>query len=250
MKFVMESRKEIFKRHIIKCFEDAEKNESKLSKVYGGSEILQIEGMTGEKTRHLYNNLLNFHDARYLEIGTWTGSSVCSAMFNNKATIVCVDNWSEFDGRNVRLKFFNNIEQFKGQNTLRFIEDDCFVINTKDLPKFNIYLYDGGHRYEDHFRALSHFVNCLDDIFIFIVDDWNWSWIRRATFDSIKANRLKIIWKHEIILTKNDEHTPEIESRETWWNGIGVFLLENSNGKRIKLFDKIFTMISESVRKF
>jgi hypothetical protein len=54
--------------------------------------------MTGVYTRHFYNNLLTMDDARYLEIGTWAGSSVCSAMFKNKAKVVCVDNWSQYDG--------------------------------------------------------------------------------------------------------------------------------------------------------
>ena len=37
-------------------------------------------------------------EARYLEIGTWKGSSICSAMCNNKITCVAIDNWSEFGG--------------------------------------------------------------------------------------------------------------------------------------------------------
>lgn len=32
-----------------------------------------MDGMSGIKTRHFYNNLLNYYDARYLEIGTWKG---------------------------------------------------------------------------------------------------------------------------------------------------------------------------------
>mgnify|MGYP000886217178 CR=1 FL=1 len=70
---------------------DAENNTSKIN-----SDILSIDGMTGVKTRHFYNNLLNIDDARYLEIGSWKGSSVCSAMYNNNAKIVCIDNWSQF----------------------------------------------------------------------------------------------------------------------------------------------------------
>ena len=61
--------------HVNKSFENAENNVSKLS-----SEILSLDGMTGNKTRHFYNNILNIDDARYLEIGTWKGSSLCSAM--------------------------------------------------------------------------------------------------------------------------------------------------------------------------
>jgi len=76
-----------------KAFENAEINVSKIT-----NDIISIDGMSGTKTRHFYNNLLNFEDARYLEIGTWKGSSVCSAMYKNNAKVVCIDNWSEFNG--------------------------------------------------------------------------------------------------------------------------------------------------------
>ena len=79
--------------HVKKSLEKTDKLQSKLT-----DEILNIPGMSGKKTRHFYNNLLNSENARYLEIGTWKGSSVCSAMCNNKATVVCIDNWSEFGG--------------------------------------------------------------------------------------------------------------------------------------------------------
>ena len=75
--------------------------------------------MSGLKTRHFYNNLLNFDDARYLEIGSWKGSSVCSAMYNNNAMIICVDNWSEFGGP--KDEFLVNFNKFIGNNNARFI---------------------------------------------------------------------------------------------------------------------------------
>ena len=79
--------------HIEHSFDYAEKGISNIT-----NEILAMEGMSGTKTRHFYNNLLNKDEARYLEIGTWKGSSVCSAMYKNHATVVCIDNWSEFNG--------------------------------------------------------------------------------------------------------------------------------------------------------
>jgi hypothetical protein len=84
---------ETYKTLIDTAFKNAENDISKLT-----DDILSMEGMTGKKTRHFYNNLLNTEDARYLEIGCWKGSSVCSAMYGNKAKIVCIDNWSEFEG--------------------------------------------------------------------------------------------------------------------------------------------------------
>jgi hypothetical protein len=70
---------------------NAENHHSKIT-----DEIIRMDGMSGTKTRHFYNNLLDSEDARYLEIGTWKGSSVCSAMCGNKAQVLCIDNWSEF----------------------------------------------------------------------------------------------------------------------------------------------------------
>lgn len=174
-----------------------------------------------------------------MEIGTWIGSSVCAAMCNNNATVVCIDNWSEFNGGEIKKEFFKYFNEFKGENNAKFIESDCFKINIKELPKFNIYMYDGGHKYEEHFKAITHYLDCLDDIFIFIVDDWNWSWIRNGTRDSIKSSKLNILWEKEIILTENNEHTPDLECRATWWNGICVFLLEKP--KENEVLKKIFS---------
>ena len=130
-------------------------------------------------------NILSMYKARYLEIGTWKGNSVCLAMFGNKAQIVCIDNWSEFGGP--KAEFIVNFEKFKGENTATFIEKNCFDIDVSTLPKFNIYMYDGNHTEDSHYRALAHFYNCLDDIFIYIVDDWNWKEVQNGTL--IKINK-------------------------------------------------------------
>ena len=97
---------ETYKTLIDTAFENAENNISKIN-----DEIIKIHGMSGTKTRHFYNNLLNTEDARYLEIGTWKGSSVCSAICGNKAKVVCIDNWSEFGGP--KEEFIQNFNNFK-----------------------------------------------------------------------------------------------------------------------------------------
>jgi hypothetical protein len=69
---------EIYKKHIEEAFSNAELNISKIT-----NDIINIEGMSGKKTRHFYNNLVSMSDARYLEIGVWKGSTVCAAMCEN-----------------------------------------------------------------------------------------------------------------------------------------------------------------------
>ncbi len=180
--------------------------------------------MSGTKTRHFYNNLLNTENARYLEIGTWKGSSVCSAMCENKATVVCIDNWSEFG--EPKQEFLVNFQKFKGNNDARFIENDCYKVDTSILPKFNIYMYDGNHSNESHYKALLHYYDCLDDVFIFIVDDWNWQDVRDGTQNSIQKLNLKILYKKEIRLTWDNSHTHHPQSTTGWWNGIYVAILQ------------------------
>jgi hypothetical protein len=198
------------------AFQNAENNISKIT-----NEIIAMEGMSGTKTRHFYNNLLNAKDARYLEIGTWKGSSVCSAMCNNKSKVVCIDNWSEFGGP--KSEFLANFEKFKGENEASFIENDCYKVDVSALPKFNIYMYDGNHSNESHYKALLHYYHCLDDVFIFIVDDWNWKDVRDGTVNSIQKLNLKVLYEKEIRLSWDETTTHE---KNTWWNGIYVAILQ------------------------
>jgi hypothetical protein len=180
------------------------------------NEIRYMEGMTGAITRNFYNNLLNMPDARYLEVGCWKGSSVCSAMCGNEADIVCIDNFSEFEG--TRDILLNNINNFRGLNKVRFIESNCFDVDIRTLPKFNIYMYDGDHSRECHHKALVHFYPCMDDIFIYIVDDWNWEHVRDGVNDSFKELNVTELYSREIFTEGNG-------IQPTWWNGIYIGIL-------------------------
>jgi len=185
------------------------------------SEILAIDGLSGSKTRHFYNNLLTLPDSRYLEIGTYKGSTVSSAMYNNSASVVCIDNWSEF-GINIQ-EFMKNFNTFKGKNNATFIEKDCWTVDPTTLIKFNIYMYDGNHSQDSHYFAIAHFMPCLDDLFIYIVDDWNWKHVRDGTMNAISDLNIKIHHKKEIIVPEDPAIWPD---RDGWWNGIAIFILE------------------------
>jgi hypothetical protein len=208
------------KEHVERCFEKAERDESKAT--YG---LLQMDGMSGSRTRHFYNNLLHKEDARYLEIGTWKGSSVCSAMCGNKAKVVCIDNWSELGAP--KDEFLRNFSDYKGENEATFIEEDCFEVDISKLPIFNIYMYDGNHTKNSHYRALVHYYDCLDDMFVFIVDDWNWPDVREGTREAIQECKFSVLYER-FIRTTNDDSTPLKGSKEQihWHNGIYVAILQ------------------------
>ena len=210
---------ETYKTLIKTAFQNAENNISKIT-----NDIINMEGMSGTKTRHFYNNLLDISDARYLEIGTWKGSSVCSAMCGNKAKVICIDNWSEFGGP--KNEFVSNFKNFKGDNEAFFIESDCYKVDVSTLPKFNIYMFDGNHTEESHYNALLHYYNCLDDLFIFIVDDWNWTDVRNGTISCIKKLNLKVLYEKEIRTTMDNSVPPQPFLSQNWWNGIYIAILQ------------------------
>lgn len=208
--------------HINLSFTNAENNISKIC-----NEIITMEGMTGTKTRHFYNNLLSMVDSRYLEIGTWKGSSVCSAMYRNNASVICIDNFSQFIFE--KQQFFANFFKYKKGNDATFIETDCFSLDSSILPKRNIFMYDGEHSYDSHFKILKKYYDCFDDVFIYIVDDWNWLDVRNGTYNSIKTLNLTILYEKEIRLTNDNTTTPEDKLHETWWNGIYVVVLKKND---------------------
>lgn len=197
-------------------FENAENGISKIDE-----NLKLMEGMSGVKTRHFYNNLLTIEGSRYLEIGTWKGSSVCSAMCGNSGSVVCIDNWSEFNGP--KDVFLENFEKYKGRNDAKYIESDCFLLDITTIGKFNIYMYDGNHSYDSHYKSLTYFIDVMDDEFILIVDDWNWIDVQNATMDSIKDLNLNVLWSKEIKLNNEGDTTHD---KEGWWNGISVFLIK------------------------
>lgn len=218
-----------YKNHIEKSIANAANLQSKIT-----NELLQIEGMTGKMTKHFYNNLLELDEAKFLEIGCYKGSSTCSALYKNKAEIVCIDNWHDFFLNELHNgisstppinDFLNNIAMYKGENKLVFYNEDCFTIDVNKLGKFNIYMYDGDHTYESQYNALKYYIDNMNDVFIYVVDDWNDEPVRRGTFDAIRDLKLENMWNYEIRLTNNNKHTPPDIADATWWNGMYICIL-------------------------
>ena len=138
-------------------------------------------------------------------------------MCNNKMTGVAIDNWSGFGGP--KTEFLENFNKFKGNNNATFIEKNCWDIDVNTIGKFNIYMYDGKHTEDSHYQALNYYLPCLDDEFIYLVDDWNLSEVRDGTLNSIKDTNCKILYQKEI-------YTPSNNNQNDWHNGISIFVLK------------------------
>ena len=98
---------EYYKKYIHLCLLKTDVYNSKLT-----NDILLLHGMSGFKTSCFYNNSWSMRDARYLEIGSWKGSTICSAMFENPhGYFMATDNFSEFNEMKMLKMFFIQIHK-------------------------------------------------------------------------------------------------------------------------------------------
>jgi hypothetical protein len=208
--------------HVNKSVDDANNNISKLP-----ASILDMDGMSGNKTRHLYNNICSLEGANYLEIGTWKGSSFISASYGNKVNSIVIDNWAEFNGP--KDEFLSNVDKFCPDIKFNFIEKDCFQVNEDEIKSIydsvDIYLYDGAHDYESQRKAITYYKNLFSKYVIIIVDDFrsdtpSWANVKKGTYDGIEESGL-IIHHSEEIITHQESY-----GRSEYWNGFGLFVCE------------------------
>lgn len=205
--------------HLIESINAANKLQSNIN-----PDIINIHGMSTAKIRHFINNICSKNELSYCEVGSWRGSTLCSAISNNKLnSVLAFENFSEFlekqSGQNsVREDLLANIEKYKGVNTVDLIESDFFKNDFNSKNKYNIYLYDGIHRFESQYYQLGIAKKFLDTYSIVVVDDWfcNISNPRDATFQALADFKFKTHMFVELPGGTDD-----------YWNGQGVFVLEN-----------------------
>lgn len=229
---------------------NAEKRISKIT-----SEVIDIEGYTGIKMLHFFNNLLDMNDSRFLEIGTWKGSITSAAMCENASDIVCIDNWCQTNycetNRNgdiyqSRKKFSKNLAKFTGRNNVTFTESDWEKVYSDTISKRNIYFYDANYPLSEHRKCLQHFLPILDNIFIYIVGDWDFSDVRNGIRGMINDLQLEVLYEKKIY-NKNHEKQSQLTIEEqiltkstynsklyhefmknNWWYGLCILILKKN----------------------
>jgi hypothetical protein len=184
--------------------------------------------MSGQKYRTFINNLVGSHpDARYLEIGSWTGSTATAALYGNSVRAVCIDNWSQFGGP--KATFVANIERVLSPTIdFQFIEKDFRSIDYTLIGNFNVYLFDGPHEERDQYDGIMVVRPALDKSFILIVDDWNSRQVRLGTFRAIRDAGYSISSSVEIRTTQDNTHPPVSGKNSDWHNGYFIAVLKLS----------------------
>ena len=211
-------------KRVAACLDKAKKFNTKLT-----PDIMNIDGMSGFKTRIFYNEICSMEfdgrDTEYLEVGTWKGSTLCSALYENpKCRGTAIENWSLFGGP--RDEFEDNLKRFNLTDRVQIIEEDIFKFDISKLTKpVDVYLYDGDHDEINQYKGITHMWAALADQAIIMVDDWNWPGVRKGTLDGLRDVGANVIEKFEIKHTDNDAHTPLPTAHKEFWNGIGIFVI-------------------------
>lgn len=191
---------------------------------------LTLPGMSGRKYRSLINTLIgSLPDARYMEVGTWAGSTLCSAIQGNAVRALAIDNWSQFGGP--ASDFLSNLARCRNPaSKVSFLEMDFREVPYGALGKFNVFLFDGPHEVSDQQDGLSLALPALDRQFVLIVDDWNHGAARTGTRMAIESLHLSVDYSIEIRTTLDGSHPVISHEKSDWHNGYFIAAITSPGG--------------------
>lgn len=212
----------------VKCaFEKSNKEESKLPESIARVGLHKdgyLQGMSTSKVRHFMNNICQLPHTKYLEIGTYAGSTLISAAYGNSGHYIAIDkcSWNNGIVENSDVKIEDavrhNLERFNLTDKVDYYVEECWDFNKDKIPfKINVYFYDGDHKHEAQKKALTEYCDVLDKEFIFIVDDWREcggkiTGVENGTREGIAESGMEILFEMEA--PHGDYH-----------QGLGIFVL-------------------------
>ena len=207
-------------------------NESKLDmKIFKMSSMC---GFSGESFRHFMNNMGSIEGLKYLEVGTYCGSTLLSLLYDNLETIdfaYAIDNWSDFNdaGLYSRDTFYYNLNYIFPTEIkkLKVIEEDCFSLDKSQIKhKINFYFYDGPHSEEDHYNAYIYYDDLLENQFITVIDDWNSGKVKSGTKRAFKDLGYEIVASWEIDTKDRPDwsENPDVH----WWRGVYICVINKT----------------------
>jgi predicted O-methyltransferase YrrM len=180
------------------------------------AEVLEaVPGLARENNLALLNVAAGLLGAgeRYVEVGTYRGTSLIGAMLGNDGEFVGIDNFSFRDGS--REELAANLERF-GVARAEIIEGDAFELLRGGAlagKRVGVYYYDNGHQYGQHLDGLRLVEPYLASPALLIVDDSDWDQVARATRDYLAEQpRARLLLE----IVGKDRGQP------WWWEGVHV----------------------------
>lgn len=200
--------------HVKKSIDNAHNEISKLT-----NDVLSIDGMSSPKVRHLLNNLCSRPDVSHLEIGAWKGSTWIGALYGNAGNIkqaVAVDSWVK-QAQAIEKDFQANCAKYLPGYNYKVISQDAFKLDLKSVfeQKVNNYFYDADTTAKALEQAFTYYNSAFEDVFVVVIDDWNWTEVRKGTLEAFKKLGYEVLYDASML-------AKFVGDRENWWNGLYV----------------------------
>lgn len=188
-----------------------------------------ISGLSSNRVRHLLNSLCSNEGIKYLEIGSYLGSTFCAAIEGNELEAYAVDNWAtdnlqpaenetEIERASYQ-DFRENAKRYKGDSKVRIINADCKNLVPEDfISKVNLVFYDGDHSYDGQLESLETIKDLVEDTFILILDDANFAGVVESAEQFVRQNNFSVLFEQKLLNA--------IESDRMWWNGLHILILQ------------------------
>lgn len=192
-----------------------------------------VEGKLSIKKQQLLNLAFRFlaEGEAYLEVGTYHGKSLLSALLNNSVRpVYACDNFSEFDVNCLELTQ-RNLQRYGVRDRVTFYNCDFLTIFDRGkLPEpIGLYFYDGAHDFKSQYQAIKLVEPFLADEALVLVDDWRFaadsgSYAKAATQQAIHESSHHWRVMYELPARFNGDQA-------MWWNGVAVLSFERSTNE-------------------
>jgi predicted O-methyltransferase YrrM len=176
-----------------------------------------VPGLARENNLALVNLAASLVPAgeSYVEIGTFRGTSLISALRGNDGLdAVAIDDFSFRDGSRDQLDA--NLARFGLGGRPAIVEGDFEEVLRSDAlggRRVGVYYYDAGHTYEQQLAGLRLIEPHLADEALVIVDDSDWERVERADRDYLESQpRARLLLE----IPGDDKGFPH------WWEGVHV----------------------------
>ena len=176
-----------------------------------------VPGLARENNLALLNLAASLVPAgeSYVEVGTFRGTSLISALRGNDGLdAVAIDDFSFREASRDQLE--SNLARFGVAGRPTILEGDFREVlrgGALDGRRVGVYYYDAGHSYEDQLDGLRLIEPYLADEALLIVDDSDWERVDRADRDYLGSQpRARLLFD----IPGDEKGFPH------WWKGVHV----------------------------
>ena len=182
---------------------------------------LSLKGRASLKICHLLNNLCTLAENVYFQLGVRNGAQCLAALFGNEGSVaqaVALDDWSDLDSE--MAEFISGALSFIPTVPLRHYKIDFLSLEQKPLSErpISIYYYSPKQEAFSHEKAFTSFDESFDDVFIVVIDNWNWSSVRSGTFSAFHELGYKVLFRKVF--------TTDEFNLNTWGNGLMIAVVK------------------------